>query len=131
MVMIDALAIALATVAMGIPAIITAAALGSKLGFYWERRNCPCRNGLFPSRALEASAHDPMSSKARCDDPRPQGAPDGLNGGLRSSWAGEITMAKVLNELERGCKPIPPSFVPSPMALADRDRREALRDQQS
>ena len=40
-------------------------------------------------------------------------------------------MAKVLNELERGCKPIPPSFVPSPMALADRDRREALRDQQS
>jgi hypothetical protein len=33
--MIDALAIALATVAMGIPAIITAAALGSKLGFYW------------------------------------------------------------------------------------------------
>jgi hypothetical protein len=35
MVMIDALAIALATVAMGIPAIITAAALGSKLGFYW------------------------------------------------------------------------------------------------
>jgi len=30
----------------------------------------------------------PMSSKARCDDPRPQGAPDGLNGGLRSSWAG-------------------------------------------
>jgi hypothetical protein len=35
MVMIDALAIALATVAMGIPAIITAAALGSKLGLYW------------------------------------------------------------------------------------------------
>jgi hypothetical protein len=35
MVMIDALAIALATVAMGIPAIITAAALGSKLGLHW------------------------------------------------------------------------------------------------
>jgi hypothetical protein len=34
-VMIDALAIALATVAMGIPAIITAAALGSKLGLHW------------------------------------------------------------------------------------------------
>jgi hypothetical protein len=33
--MIEALAIALATVAMGIPAMITAAALGSKLGFYW------------------------------------------------------------------------------------------------
>lgn len=35
MVMIDALAIALATVAMGIPAIMTAAALGSKLGLHW------------------------------------------------------------------------------------------------
>jgi hypothetical protein len=33
--MIEALAIALATVAMGIPAMIMAAALGSKLGFYW------------------------------------------------------------------------------------------------
>jgi hypothetical protein len=33
--MIEALAIALATVAMGIPAMITAAALGSRLGFYW------------------------------------------------------------------------------------------------
>jgi hypothetical protein len=35
MIMIDALAIALTTVAMGIPAIITAATLGSKLGLYW------------------------------------------------------------------------------------------------
>jgi hypothetical protein len=35
MVMIDALAIALATVGMGIPAIIAATALGSKLGLYW------------------------------------------------------------------------------------------------
>ncbi|MGZ3493032.1 MAG: hypothetical protein ACXU9S_16295 [Gemmatimonadaceae bacterium] len=35
MVMIDALAMALATVAMGIPAIITAAALGAKLGLHW------------------------------------------------------------------------------------------------
>jgi hypothetical protein len=35
MAMIDTLAIALATVAMGIPAIITAAALGSKLGLHW------------------------------------------------------------------------------------------------
>jgi hypothetical protein len=35
MVMIDALAIALATVAIGIPAIMTAAALGSKLGLHW------------------------------------------------------------------------------------------------
>ena len=33
--MIDALAMALAAVAMGIPAIITAAALGSKLGLHW------------------------------------------------------------------------------------------------
>jgi hypothetical protein len=33
--MIDAMAIALATVALGIPAIITAAALGSKLELYW------------------------------------------------------------------------------------------------
>jgi hypothetical protein len=33
--MIEALAIALATVAMGIPAMITAAALGSRLGVYW------------------------------------------------------------------------------------------------
>ena len=42
------------------------------------------------------------------------------------------TMAKLLNELGRGCKPaIPLSFAPSPLALADRDRREALRDQQS
>jgi hypothetical protein len=41
-------------------------------------------------------------------------------------------MAKHLNEIGRGFKPaIPPSFVPCPLALADRDRREALRDQQS
>jgi hypothetical protein len=40
-------------------------------------------------------------------------------------------MAKVLNELERGCKPLSWSFAPSPVALADRDRREGLRDQQS
>jgi hypothetical protein len=33
--MIDAMVIALATVALGIPAIITAAALGSKLELYW------------------------------------------------------------------------------------------------
>jgi hypothetical protein len=33
--MIEALAIALATVAMGIPAMIMATALGSRLGFYW------------------------------------------------------------------------------------------------
>jgi hypothetical protein len=42
------------------------------------------------------------------------------------------TMAKLLNELGRGSKPaIPPSFTPCPLAVADRDRREALRDQQS
>jgi hypothetical protein len=42
------------------------------------------------------------------------------------------TMAKLLNEFGRGSKPaIPPSFTPCPLALADRDRREALRDQQS
>ena len=41
-------------------------------------------------------------------------------------------MAKLLDELGRGSKPaIPPSFSPCPLALADRDRREALRDQQS
>jgi len=34
-VMIDTLAFALAAVAVGIPAIITAAKLGSKLEFYW------------------------------------------------------------------------------------------------
>jgi hypothetical protein len=33
--LIDALALAFAIVAMGIPAIIMAAALGSRLGFYW------------------------------------------------------------------------------------------------
>jgi hypothetical protein len=33
--MIEALAIALATVAMGIPAMTMATALGSRLGFYW------------------------------------------------------------------------------------------------
>jgi hypothetical protein len=33
--MIEALAIALATVAMGIPAMSMATALGSRLGFYW------------------------------------------------------------------------------------------------
>jgi hypothetical protein len=33
--MIDALAIALVTVAMGVPAMMTAAALGSKLGLRW------------------------------------------------------------------------------------------------
>jgi hypothetical protein len=42
------------------------------------------------------------------------------------------TMAKLLNEFGRGSKPaIPPSFTPCPLALADRDRREALRHQQS
>jgi hypothetical protein len=40
-------------------------------------------------------------------------------------------MAKLLNELGRGKPAIPPSFAPCPLALADRDRREALRDQQS
>jgi hypothetical protein len=41
-------------------------------------------------------------------------------------------MAKLQNELGRGCKPtIPPSLAPCPLALADRDRREALRDKQS
>jgi hypothetical protein len=41
-------------------------------------------------------------------------------------------MAKLQNELGRGGKPtIPPSFAPCPLALADRDRREALRDKQS
>jgi RNA polymerase sigma factor (sigma-70 family) len=40
-------------------------------------------------------------------------------------------MAKLLNELGRGKPAIPPSFTPCPLALADRDRREALRDQQS
>jgi hypothetical protein len=41
-------------------------------------------------------------------------------------------MAKLLDELGRGSKAaIPPSFVPCPLALADRDRREALRDQQN
>jgi len=40
-------------------------------------------------------------------------------------------MAKLLNELECGKPAIPPSFAPCPLALADRDRREALRDQQS
>ena len=42
------------------------------------------------------------------------------------------TMAKLINEFGRGSKPaIPPSFTPCPLALAERDRREALRDQQS
>jgi hypothetical protein len=44
-------------------------------------------------------------------------------------------MAKLLSVHARGDKPapvtVPPSFAPSPLALADRDRREALRDQQS
>ena len=44
-------------------------------------------------------------------------------------------MAKLLNIHARGDKlaqvTIPPSFAPSPLALAERDRREALRDQQS
>jgi hypothetical protein len=44
-------------------------------------------------------------------------------------------MAKLLSEHARGDKPahvtVSPSFAPSPLALADRDRREALRDQQS
>jgi hypothetical protein len=42
-------------------------------------------------------------------------------------------MARVLNELDRGCKPaqITSSFAPSPLALADRDRREALRPAKS
>jgi hypothetical protein len=38
-------------------------------------------------------------------------------------------MAKVLNAGESA--PLAPSFRPDPLALADRDRREALRDQQS
>ena len=50
---------------------------------------------------------------------------------LRGDHTGE-TMAKLLDELGRSSKPaIPPSFSPCPLALADRDRREALRDQQS
>jgi hypothetical protein len=41
-------------------------------------------------------------------------------------------MAKLINEFGRGSKPaIPLTFAPCPLALAERDRREALRDQQS
>ena len=44
-------------------------------------------------------------------------------------------MAKLLSVHARGDKgapvTIPSAFAPSPLALADRDRREALRDQQS
>jgi len=40
-------------------------------------------------------------------------------------------MAKLLKEFGRGKPAIPPSFTPCPLALADRDRRESLRDQQS
>jgi hypothetical protein len=40
-------------------------------------------------------------------------------------------MAKLLNELGRGKPAVPPGLAPCPLALADRDRREALRDQQS
>jgi hypothetical protein len=44
---------------------------------------------------------------------------------------GEI-MAKLLNEFGRDSKSaIPLSFTPCPFALAERDRREALRHQQS
>src|SRR5262249_42061992 len=54
-----------------------------------------------------------------------------LTAAVRGDHTGEI-MAKLLDELGRGSKPaIPPSFSPCPLALADRDRREALRDQQS
>jgi hypothetical protein len=42
------------------------------------------------------------------------------------------TMAKLLNDFERDSKSaIPTSFTPCPLALAERDRREALRDQQN
>jgi hypothetical protein len=41
-------------------------------------------------------------------------------------------MAKLLNDFERDSKSaIPTSFTPCPLALAERDRREALRDQQN
>ena len=43
--------------------------------------------------------------------------------GMGRPYGGK-TMAKLLNELGR-------TFTPCPLALADRDRREALRDQQS
>jgi len=42
---------------------------------------------------------------------------------------GKTAMAKVLNAGESA--PLAQSFRPDPLALADRDRREALRDQQS
>jgi hypothetical protein len=35
-------------------------------------------------------------------------------------------MAKVLDELERDCKPLSLSLRPDPLALADRDRRANL-----
>ena len=35
-------------------------------------------------------------------------------------------MAKVLDELERDCKPLSLSLRPDPLALADRDRRAKL-----
>jgi hypothetical protein len=42
-------------------------------------------------------------------------------------------MASDLNAIERGNKPAKTtsSFAPCPLAMADRDRREALRDQQT
>jgi len=35
-------------------------------------------------------------------------------------------MAKVLDELERGCKPLSLSLLSDPLAVADRDRRAKL-----
>jgi hypothetical protein len=39
-------------------------------------------------------------------------------------------MAKLMNELRRNKPANPSSYAPCPLALADRDRRESLRDQQ-
>jgi hypothetical protein len=47
-------------------------------------------------------------------------------GPSRGRLNGETAMAKVLDELERGCKPLSLSLRPDPLALADRDRRANL-----
>ena len=44
----------------------------------------------------------------------------------RGRLTGETTMAKVLDELERVCKPLSLGVRPDPLALADRDRRANL-----
>jgi len=83
----------------------------------WPFFELPC--GIIPYLALIATGRRHALAKVLAC----------LNACGVGGRTGETTMAKVLDDVAPVA--LSPGFRPDPSALADRDRREALRDQQS